>query len=122
MPAIWGLPPLTGSIEDDKAVRLSTGVTVDLSSFKFQLDKKPPQRKLDGAVARVQAAMDTFMLLADLPDDEPGKAKDLRSLDPSDSDYHKNMWHDGDQLRARSTRFSLTWENGRLRPFWGLVE
>ncbi len=56
MPAIWGLSPLTGSIEDDKAVRLSTGVMVDLSSFKFQLGKKPPQRKLDGAVVRMQAA------------------------------------------------------------------
>ncbi len=116
MPAIWSLPPLAGSIEEDKAIRLNGGKTVDLSSFNLRLGKKPPQKTIDDIVARVQTEMDVFIRLADLPDDEPGKANDLSRLDKSNPDYHKNMWHDGDYLRSRSTVFSLAWENGRLVP------
>lgn len=120
MPAIWGLAPLTGSIESDKAVRLSTGAIVDLASFKFRLNRKPPQQKLDAAVARVQASMDHIVPLASLPDDEPTKTMTAAELQAR---YGERVFLDGPDIVNRSTRFSLTWDEEikRLLPGWDEV-
>lgn len=115
MPAIWGLAPLTGSIEGDKAVRLSIGVTVDLADFDIRLNKKPPPPILKAIVDRVQASMDHIVPLASLPDDEPTKTMTATELQTR---YGGQVFLDGSDIVNRSTRFSLTWENGRLLPHW----
>ena len=116
MPAIWGLKPLTDSIEGDKALRLSNGVTVDLSDLNIRLDKKPAQPVLDAIVARVQAEMDDIQALADLPDDDPDKTATVAELA---AQYGGRRFLDGaGNVVSRSTLFSITWENGRLAPRW----
>ena len=112
MPAIWGLAPVD-SIEGDKAVRLSNGMTIDLSDFDIRLNKKPPPPILKAIVARVQAGMDHIVPLASLPDDEPTKTMTAAELEAR---YGGRMFLDGLNIVNRSTRFSLTWENGRLVP------
>ena len=110
MPAISGLAPVD-SIEGDKAVRLSTGATVDLA--EFNLDKKPSAKMLADIVAKVQASMDHIVPLANLPDDEPTKTMTAAELEAR---YGGRVFLDGLNIVNRSTRFSLTWENGRLVP------
>ncbi len=119
MPAIWGLPPLTDSIEGDKTIRLSTGSIIDIADLNIRLNNKPPQSKIDTIVARVQARIDVIVPLSSLPDDEPTKIMTSVKLN---AQYGGRVFLDGvGNIVSRSTRFSLTWENGRLVPHWETV-
>ncbi len=119
MVAIWGLPPLSDSIEEDKALRLSTGVTVDLSEFNLRLGNKPSDKKLVDMTAKVQAAMDHVQTKADMVADEPTKnMTDAQLL----AQYGDKVFNDGSgNLVTRNTKFSLTWAFGRLIPRWEVV-
>ena len=73
MVAIWGLKPLTDSIEGDKAIRLNTGAVVDLTEFSLVLDKKVTAKDIADMEAKVQASMDSVISRASLGDDDPDK-------------------------------------------------
>ncbi len=119
MPAIWGFPPLTDSIENDKALRLSNGVTVDLSEFNLRLGKKPSAKLLAVMTAKVQAAMDHVQVKGDMINNEPTKTMTDEKLVAQYGDRVFN--DDSGNLVTRETLFSLTWVDGRLLPRWRVV-
>ena len=114
MPAIWGLKPLTESIEEDKAIRLSSGAVLDISGDKVKLGEKPTQETIDAIIAKVQASMDVIEAQTNLSKDDPERtwlAGDFTAV------YGGRRFLDGSgNIVDRPTRFSLIWRDGRLVP------
>ncbi len=126
MVAIWGLKPLTDSIENDKAVRLNTGAVVDLTEFNPVLDKKVTAKDIASMEVKVQASMDSVISLASLGDDDPDKTATAVELT---AQYGERAFLDGlGNIVFRSTLFTLTQvktdthkAGGVLVPRWSRV-
>ncbi len=126
MVAIWGLKPLTDSIEGDKALRLNTGAVVDLTEFSLVLDKKVTAKDIADMEAKVQASMDSVIPLASLGDDDPDKTVTQAELT---AQYGNRAFLDGlGNIVFRSTLFTLTQVKtethkvgGVLVPRWSRV-
>ncbi len=126
MVAIWGLKPLTDSIEGDKAIRLNTGAVVDLTEFSLVLDKKITDKDIADMEAKVQASMDSVISLASLGSDDPDKTATAAELTAI---YGRRAFLDGlGNIVFRSTLFSLTQvktdthkAGGVLVPRWSRV-
>ncbi len=126
MVAIWGLRPLTDSIEGDKALRLNTGAVVDLTEFSLVLDKKVTAKDIANMEVKVQASMDSVISLASLGDDDPDKTATAAELT---AQYGGRAFLDGlGNIVFRSTLFTLTQvktdthkAGGRLAPRWSRV-
>ena len=114
MPAIWGRRSAR-SIEEDREVRLSTGVNVDLSAINLRLGREPTRKQIQDVVDRVQASMDDVQIQADLPPEDPERTWTAAQFTAK---YGGRRFLDGANIVDRSTHFSLTWENGRLAPHW----
>jgi len=126
MVAIWGLKPLTDSIEGDKALRLNTGAVVDLTEFNLVLDKKVTAKDIADMEAKVQASMDSVIPLASLGSDDPDKTATAAELT---AQYGGRAFLDGlGNIVFRSTLFTLTQvktnthkASGVLMPLWTRV-
>ncbi len=133
MVAIWAVDVATGapgvkenSLEIDKAIRLNTGPTIDLTEFNLVLDKKVTAKNIADMEAKVQASMDSVIPLASLGDDDPDKTATAAELA---AQYGNRAFLDGlGNIVFRSTLFTLTQvkdetnkAGGKLVPRWSRV-
>ncbi len=109
----------TRSIEEDREVLLTNGVTIDLSTINLRLGDQPNRQQLQSVIDRVQTGIDHIESLTDLPDDEARKTMTAAELKAK---YGDVVFLDGSgNLVTRHTKFSLRWSKGALATVFTVV-